>query len=163
MIVQIVKIPNLSFEKVQFYSLKREEMPYSEYRDFLIRMQQKAQIIDDLQLLNNYINLIGREYGADFKHFKAEGNAERLPPPYHFVEGDYGVRLYCIRVATNIVILLNGDHKTAQKVQDCPNCFPHFSFANRAANAFWKAIEGGLLEIEDREIIYSNDDFELEI
>jgi hypothetical protein len=69
LIVRIVKIPNLSFEKVQFYSLKREGSPYSEYRDFLKRMEQKPEILEDLQLLNNYIEKIGRVYGADKKHF----------------------------------------------------------------------------------------------
>ena len=86
MIVQIVKIANLFYEKVQFFSLKREGTLYSEYRDFLVRMQQKPEIIEDLQLLNNYIGLIGRKYGVDKKHFKAEGDAERLPPPYHFAQ-----------------------------------------------------------------------------
>ncbi len=163
MIVRIVKIANLSYEKVQFYSLKREGTPYSEYRDFLVRMQQKPEIIEDLQLLNNYIGLIGRKYGADKKHFKAEGDAERLPPPYHFVQGDYGVRLYCIIATTDIVIHLNGDHKTAEKAQDCPNCFPHFRFANKAAKVFKTAVESGFIEFEDKEIIYTNDDFELDI
>jgi hypothetical protein len=150
-------------KKYNNYSLRKEGRSVSEYRDFLRRMNVRDDLREDLQLLNHYIETIGKSYGADLRHFKAENNAERLPPPYHFVQGDYGVRLYCIRVSDEIVILLNGDHKTSQKVQDCPNCFPHFKFANKVAEAFWSAVESGIIEYEGKEIFFNLDDYELEI
>ena len=126
-------------------------------------MQQKPEILENLQLLVDYIQKNGRKYGSDKKYFKSEGDAQRIYLPFYFVEGNFGVRLYCIRVKEDIVILLNGDRKTAQKAQDCPNCFPHFKFANRVADAFWKAVDDEFLEFEGKEIIFKYDDFELEI
>jgi hypothetical protein len=39
------------------------------------------------------------------------------------------LRLYCIRCSQQTVILGGGGHKTSQKVQDSPDCYPHFKLA----------------------------------
>lgn len=43
---------------------------------------------------------------------------------------DGPLRLYCVLLPHEIIILCNGDRKTADSAQDCPNVEPHFSFAN---------------------------------
>src|SRR5688500_17022902 len=93
-----------------------------------------------LSEINRFIQQIGEEYGAEDQFFKRERYAERLPPPnYRFIdsdgETDFGLRLYCLKLSESVVILLNGDRKTAQKIQDCPNCYPHFLFANKLSDA----------------------------
>ncbi|UAY52732.1 hypothetical protein [Ferruginibacter albus] len=121
----------------------------------------------ELAELNRYVQRIGQIYGASNRHFKDEDSAERLPPPYHqFIESkafnDYGLRLYCIRLTTSTVILLNGGRKTSLKVQDCPNCFPHFNNVRMLSNKINNAILDGFIEInlESKEIELDND-FEL--
>jgi hypothetical protein len=123
----------------------------------------------ELAELNRYIQLIGEKYGAQPQHFKNEDAAERLPPPYHqFIESDspndYGLRLYCIRISPSIVILLNGNRKTALKVKDCKNCYPHFDKSRRLARKITQAIQDGVIEIDEynKEILLETD-FELEI
>lgn len=167
MLVHIRKIPGLAFEKVQYYTVRLANKEISEYREF----QQSSQGHSPVELaeINKYIELIGNKYGALPHHFKDEDAAEGLPPPYHrFIEsdynGDFGLRLYCIRLSPSVVILLNGARKTALKVQDCKNCFPHFDVARRISKKLTAAIVNGFIEInEDRKEIDIEEDFDLEL
>ncbi|MBZ5857604.1 hypothetical protein [Flavihumibacter profundi] len=108
------------------------------------RMKKDPKDWKQVGILNWWLSRIGTLYGAQDHFFKREGYAERLPPPtYRFVESDgesdFGLRLYCLVLSEQVVILLNGGRKTAQRVQDCPNCFPHFNFANKLSDAIYEA------------------------
>ena len=169
MIVEIVPLSTLAFEKVHYYTVRLDGRPDSEFKDFITRMSQKKNDSIELAEINRYIQKIGDEYGAHKEHFKEEDAAERLPPPYHqFIEtgepDDYGLRLYCIRLTPSVVILLNGDRKTALKVKNCKNCYKHFDRARKISRKITKAITDGLIEIkdDDKEIIV-DDDYELNI
>ena len=129
----------------------------------------KQQDRFELAEVNRYIEKIGTVYGARPSQFRDEDAAEGLPPPYHqFLETDSpdddGLRLYCIRLSVSVVILLNGDRKTALKVKDCPKCFPHFDKARKLAKKINQAIIDKAIEIdeENRDILIE-DDFELSI
>ena len=169
MVVEITPIASLYYEKVHYYTVRFGNRAVSEFRNFIARMSGNARDAYELAEINRYIQLIGKEYGAYPQHFKNEDAAERLPPPYHqFIEADssfdYGLRLYCIRLSPSVVILLNGDRKTALKAKDCKNCYPHFDRARRIARNITQAIQEGNMEIDEynKEILLDND-FELEI
>lgn len=123
----------------------------------------------ELAEINRYIQLIGSKYGAIEQHFKNEDAAERLPPPYHqFIEtedpNNYGLRLYCIRLSPSVVILLNGDRKTARKVSRCDNCKMHFNLAVGLAKKITQAILDGQMGIDEEEReLWMDDDFELNL
>ena len=111
--------------------------------------------------------MIGKVYGAQDQYFKREGMAERLPPPtFRFLdsdgESDFGLRLYVNRLSEELVILLNGDRKTAQSVRDCPNCKPHYEFANKISDAIYYAIKDEKIEINGKDIL-TDEGFFLEI
>jgi hypothetical protein len=167
--IQFIEIPELAFEKVHFYTVQLEGKPYSEFRDFQIRMSVQEKDRVELAEINRYIQLIGETYGAHTKHFKKEDAAEALPPPYHqFIEtgepDDYGLRLYCIRLTTTVVILLNGDRKTALKVQYCNNCYPHFDKARKISRKIDEAINNDFIEVDhDAMELLIDEDFELTI
>lgn len=168
MLVTLVRIGNLRYEKVTYYTIWVEGRPLSEFRDFQQRMEVKPNDLKELNEIRRFIQIIGRETGAEEVHFKHEGAAERLPPPYHYIEtedqDDYGLRLYCIRLSTGIVILLNGDRKTALKVNDCEKCAPHFRLANRLSKQIDKAITEGSISLNhDTREIDIDEDFELHI
>ncbi len=167
MVVHIIPISTLALEKVRYYTVRFENRQISEFRDFQQRTVEHSPV--ELAEINRYIQLIGERYGAVKEHFKAEEAAERLPPPYHqFIEiegiGDFGLRLYCIRLTPGIVILLNGDRKTALKVQDCKYCYPHFDVARRIAKLIDKAMLDGYIELDDyNKEIRIEEDFELDL
>lgn len=73
--------------------------------------------------------------------------------------------MYCIRICDEVVILLNGGIKTAQKAQQCPNVAPHFTMANKVSKLLTQAIKDKEISIEQniRPRLLINDDFVLEL
>lgn len=165
--VDIIPISSLRLQKVQYYSVFLEGHDKLEFRDFQQRMSVGEKDKFELGEINRYIQKIGNRHGARPAHFRDEDAAEGLPPPYHqFLEtnmfGDFGLRLYCIRLSPSIVILLNGDRKTTLKAQECANCRPHFERARRIAKQISQAILDGYIEIdEDKREMIIDRDFEL--
>lgn len=168
MIVEILPISAMALKEVRYYTVRLENKEVPEFYDFQKRMSEYNG--RELAEINRYIQKIGNSYGgAHERHFKPEDAAERLPPPYHeFIESDdpnnFGLRLYCIRLSASIVILLNGDRKTALKVKDCNYCYPHFDLARKISKALTKAIVENEIELDhyNKEIIVY-EDFDLTI
>ena len=167
MIATLELLDDLNFVKVAFYTVKVHGKALTEFEDFCERMSASKKTKRQLGELNKQIENIGKLYGALDFQFKRENFAERLPAPtYHFFdsdgEEDFGIRLYCIRLNDEAVILLNGDLKTAKKVKDCPNCKPHFDFANALSNTIYEARQNDDIEIDGRDI-FLEDDYLLDI
>jgi hypothetical protein len=165
--VEILYLEQLQFSKVSYYTVQVKGRYLSEFRDFQTRMQQNEKDKKQLAEINRFIEKIGKHYGAEDRFFKREGNAERLPPAtYRFIESDgetdFGLRLYCVKVSEEVVILLNGDRKTTQSIKDCPNCKPHFDFANKISDAIYEARTKEQIEIDGFEILM-DEDFTLNI
>lgn len=115
-----------------------------EFQDFQDRMSLEVKNLKQLNQLKRLIEKIGNYEGATQKNFRSENTADALPPNwFKFWDSDgivdFGLRLYCIRVSDDIVILLNGDRKTTQGALKCPNCQSHFVFANNIAKSFYEA------------------------
>jgi hypothetical protein len=172
LIIEIVPILNLQLKKVSWYTARLIKDSYesgqvvSEFRDFQQRMSIKEKDKRELNEIREFIHKIGNKYGARLAHFKHERGAEALPPQYHFVEtdspDDYGLRLYCIRLSDEVVILLNGGRKTNRNPESCDNCRAHFRLANNLAKKLNEAILDNYIEIIGREILI-DEDFEIEI
>lgn len=165
MFVRLVRLGRLSFEKVYYYTAHIEDADNNEFQDFLVRMQAIPEYKEQLGKILQFINEIGEKHGAHKGHFKHERSAEALPPPYYIQPGKpnkYGLRLYCIRLSDEIVILLNGDLKTNNNPEECPNCRKHFRFANTLARKLDEAIR-------DKDVILNSkhldmdEDFEIEL
>jgi hypothetical protein len=166
--VQLIPITNLRFKRVTYYTVRLGDNPISEFKDFQNRLSKDIKNNNELNEITRFIQQIGDNWGAQEKHFKHERAAERLPPPYYFIEtedsSDYGLRLYCIRLCNEIVILLNGDRKTDRYPDRCPNCAKHFKLANTLAKKITEAItENNLFLNFDKREIDIEDDFEIEI
>ena len=155
-------LDDLDFAKTAFYTVKVQGKALTEFEDFCKRMSASKKTKRQLGELNKQIENIGNLYGALDFQFKRENFAERLPSPtYHFFdsdgEADFGIRLYCVRLNDEAVILLNGDLKTAKKVKDCPNCKPHFDLANKLSNTIYNAKKNDDIEIDGRYILVEDD------
>lgn len=165
--IQIVYVPDLQFSKVSYCTVQVSGRPFTEFKDFQIRMGKCEKDKRQRNEINRWIERIGNIYGAQDQFFKREGWAERLPPAtYRFIdsdgETDFGLRQYCILLNEELVILLNGDRKTAQSVRDCSKCKPHFDLANKISDAIYKATVNGNVEINGRDILI-DEGFNLEI
>jgi hypothetical protein len=86
----------------------------------------------ELEIIYNAIEEM-QYRGAKSIYFKDESNANAMPVVTKAImdsnKGDYGIRLYCIRLTDQLVVLLNGEIKTESKAQDCINVKKHFKNA----------------------------------
>lgn len=167
MIVTIEKISRLNFQRVSYYTARVEGRPKSEYDDFLTRMAAVPRYREDLRILSTYIVNMGNAHGARDHFFRKQNPANALPPKkvkLSAIGQEQGLRRYCIRLSDTIVVLLNGDMKTMQKAQDCPNCGPHFEFANKLAIAIDKGIRNNDIELDhDEKEILIEEDFSIKL
>lgn len=58
--------------------------------------------------------------GAREGRFRGENNVHALPAEI------CDLRLYCIRLHSGALLIGNGGIKTSQKLQDSPDCYPHY-------------------------------------
>ena len=137
-----------TFRKVTYYSV----VLYSEDDDpatvpclleeFISQKQgDNQENLDSYDVVNEWIRNIG-ERGAKIDYFRNEGNrggdAKALPP--QFIKKNK-LRLYCMRVNDNAVILFGGGVKTRRKAQDCDVVSVHFHRANKLVRLIDSAIK----------------------
>jgi hypothetical protein len=163
----LLYVPDLQFSKVSYCTVKIWGRDLTEFEDFQYRMGKNEKDRRQRDEINRFIDRIGEIYGAQDQYFKREGRAERLPPPtYRFIdsdgEEDFGLRLYCVKLNDELVVLLNGDRKTAQSVRDCARCKPHYDLANKVSDAIYYATKDDKLEINGRDIL-TEDNFHLRL
>lgn len=131
------------FDIVKYYTVRKEIEEItdanSEAEKFFLKFENsEEEIKEEFDTIIALLEGIGNR-GAKSYFFRDEQMAFALSSNPNIKILDTNVklnsqlRLYCVLVTENIVILCNGDVKTAQKVQDCPNVLPHFRFANLIA------------------------------
>jgi len=163
MFVHLVEVAVRS--KVTYYSIKIEVdgrlNEKTEMQLFFEKHLNNPVTKEWAQDLYEWLNTrIGIEKGAEERLFRSERHAQALPPNIQAINKatNYNLRLYCVRVNEQIVILLNGGMKTARTAQECEIVGPHFKFANQFAHSFWKAIKNGVIQIDkkNRVLLFNN-------
>lgn len=66
------------------------------------------------------------------------------------------LRLYCVRLSNQVVILANGHLKTGRTVQDSPDLLTHFRFANKMAQQLIELMGSGELQLMGQDIVAIN-------
>ncbi len=149
-----------SFSKVNFYTFQFEDDEESETEKFFSKLENKVEIETDLNHLVVWLSLIGKKYGAKLEFFRHEAAAHALPPPMSKMVKEVivnGLRLYCIPISEQIVLLANGGIKTAQQVQNAPNVLAHFRFANAMAKQVDQLIREGDFKFTGKNILHLNE------
>lgn len=150
-----------TFKKVRYYTFQIEGQSQNETDKFFSKFEFSEEIGDDLFRLNRLIITIGDRTGAIFELFRPEDQAAALPPKSSFRVNkilqihkmEYNsLRLYCIWISEEIVILANGDIKKSQKTEDSPDLLPHFRFIKSMGKQINKLISENLFEFEGKEI-----------
>ena len=67
------------------------------------------------------------------------------------------LRLYCLRISDEVVILANGGIKTSQTVQDSPNLLPYFRFVNVMSKQIDELIKDSTLKLDGKNILNINE------
>lgn len=150
MIVEFQKIEEISDGRVDFYSARLGENELYEFEYFDGKDFSKHE--KEIQILYNVIDQIKYKTAKQyfFKHENAANALPKVSPEIIKANlDDFGIRLYCIRLTDNVLILLNGDIKTKQNPMDCDKVRIHFMNAIKIANKLDKALLA-------REINYQN-------
>ncbi|HEY6083442.1 MAG TPA: hypothetical protein VIU45_08295 [Chitinophagaceae bacterium] len=161
MIVKFDKIEDISDGIVKFYSVRLRDNMLTEFEIF--DAKDFPNHIEELEIMYATINEM-KIRGAKPYYFKPEGPANALPKVKQKIivanQKDFGLRLYCIRLTDEVVVLLNGGIKTQRDPKNCPNVKPYFEMAIKIAKVLDKALV-------DKEINYQEidclDHFEIEI
>lgn len=148
-------------ERCTFYTVRWDKSGKSETEKFLEKYATDKNFVQPIQELVSFIfNTLGNELGAMECFFRFERDAQALPPAGSYQVGDISIyyphfplRLFCLRISDNLVILFNGGEKTSHKAQD-----GNTSMAFYEANAFAKRI---LEALNDKEIYITEDGCEL--
>jgi hypothetical protein len=131
------------FSLVTFYTVRWDEAELSETDKFISKYQSVIETQRDFQEILALIEDIGAYRGAKDLFFRRHaGKAQELPPLTAF-EIQYfhnNLRLFCIKINDNIVILFNGGKKTSQTSQDSPALNMPFLEAQTFAAKIFKAL-----------------------
>lgn len=148
--------PFKTFRKVKYYTFHVEERAQSETDAFFSTYEQVEDLTDDLNVLVTWMTEIGENRGATTRYFRPENAAEALPPPAYVMAeltiDKCDLRLYCVRLTDNIVILANGGRKESNAVQDSPEALASFRFANKMAQQLLKHKLDRGIDIQGKEI-----------
>ena len=140
----------IRFKEVTFYTVQFEGETSDLFLSFINSHVKTFK--DEISIIRSWIQKIGNQIGAQEQYFRDEsfqgGDAKALPPPAKFLHLDCDLRLYCMRVNPNAVILFGGAQKTAQTAQDCKNVRPHFLLANQITKAIDHAFKNQDITID---------------
>lgn len=157
----------IRFNRVTYYSICLEGQEDSLFMQFVDNHDEK-KYEEPLFEIQKWIRKIGDEIGAQESYFRKEsfrgGDTSAFPPPARYLEVECNLRLYCMRINDNIVILFNGAEKTAATAQKCEKVYPHFLQANKLSKAIYTAIIDKDIEIDEEDgcLIY-DESLEIEI
>lgn len=144
--------------KCSLYTVRWEDEDVSEMDKFL--ETHESSHLKEIELLIHILTYdISEKYGAaEFFFNRNEDFAQALPPKlpnYDFTQirrlpKGFPLRLFCLKLSDQTVVLFNGGIKTSKKVKDSPDLFPHFKMAQNFARKLYKEFRDGTI-IEDKE------------
>ncbi len=163
--VKIVRIKDFDFAKVRYYTLEFED-DSQEVKKFFDKYQEEYS--KSVSYIKMWIAEIGEKYGAEERFFRPEDNAGALPPPSpllrrldkEFDKENLSLRLYCIVLSPEIVILVNGGIKESQATRDSPSCWKEFQFVSNIASQLGRLIKQGHLTINGK-VLERSESFKL--
>lgn len=157
------------YAKVAYYSVVIDgaEDGVSIFENFVAKHTKENK--EKLNHILAWIKKIGDMHGAKEYFFRHEMAAEALPPPLgkgrqptYIEDGQNAVnnlRLYCHRLNDRVVVLFDGDIKTADTPQECPQVKSHFNLANILSKLIDKSFADGTIEWDEDgwDILYDED------
>ncbi len=153
MIVSFEKIEEISSENIRFFTVRFDENELTQFELFLNKEFSADPHKKELEILFSSLKEM-KTRGAKKFYFIEEQAANYMPVVSTGMKDknkkDWGIRLYCIRLRDDLVILLNGDVKTSHNPLECPNVEKHFKNALKIA----KKLDQSLIS---REIDYNDD------
>ena len=136
-------------DKTSLYSISFEVDGTTEFERFVEEFEMNATYNGDYQRIIAALQAILR-VGALERFFRPEGkmndNVAAIP-----IEGGK-LRLYCLRISEQIVILGNGGVKNTKTYEEDPKLYGYVMDLQRFEKILNKNLEKGLVRIEEKEL-----------
>ena len=136
-------------EKVSLYSISFAMDRTTEFERFLIKFEQEASLNTDYQKIMYAISIILNK-GALERYFRPEGSIDDSLCALPIESGK--LRLYCLRISDEILILGNGDVKRTDTYEKDSQLFGYALDLQKFSILLKQDIEDGIVTIEEREL-----------
>lgn len=173
--IGILEVLHDEYEFVTYYTIRieidEEKDKFNETEKFIQNFEDPSHSHSgEYDAIIRVIDGMGNHFrGAELRLFRHERAADALPPKVKDAEAILDIeivlhselRLYCVRLTNEVVVLLNGGVKTEDDPLDCPNVREHFRFAQAVAKKINELINEKAIRIVGKEIINLTGDDEI--
>lgn len=134
-------------ERVSLYSISFEMDRTTEFERFLSKFEEQALLNEDYQKILYALSII-LDKGALERYFRPEGKMEDNLCALPIESGK--IRLFCLRISDEILILGNGDVKNTPKYEDDAKLLGYALDLQKFDLLLKKDIEEGIVTIEEK-------------
>lgn len=146
-------------ERATLYSISFEKDGTTEFEKFVAEFEMNAEYNSDYQRIIAALQVI-LDRGALERFFRPEGkmndNVHAIP-----IEGGK-LRLYCLRISEQIVILGNGGVKNTKSYQEDPKLYGYVLDLQRFEKILKENIDKGYISVDEKEL-HGSDQITFEI
>lgn len=136
-------------EKVSLYSISFAMDRTTEFERFLMKFEEEASLNIDYQKILYALNLILNK-GALERYFRPEGGINDDLCALPISSGR--IRLFCLRISDEILILGNGDIKRTATYDEDTRLLGYALDLKKFDKLLQKDIEEGIVTIEEKEL-----------
>lgn len=136
-------------EKVALYSISFEKDGTTEFEKFVAEFEMNATFNRDYQRIIAALQAILR-IGALERFFRPEGSRNDSVQALPIESGK--LRLYCLRLSDQVVILGNGGVKNTRTYEEDPKLYGYVLDLQRFEKILGENIEKGYVSIEEKEL-----------
>jgi len=141
-------------QKVSLYSISFEMDRTTEFERFLRKFEAEASLNTDYQKVLYALSII-LDKGALERYFRPEGHMNDNLCALPIESGK--IRLYCLRISDEILILGNGDVKQTVTYEEDAKLLGYAMDLQKFDQLLRKDIEDGIVTIEERELKRTED------
>ena len=134
-------------EKVSFYSISFQMDRTTEFERFLSKFEEEAEFNEDYQKILGALEII-LDRGALERYFRPEGAIHDNLCALPLESGN--IRLYCLRISDEILILGNGDRKSTRTYQEDTRLLGYALDLQKFDRLLRDDLDKGFVTIEER-------------
>ena len=136
-------------ERVSLYSISFEDDGTTEFEKFVFEFEQNATFNSDYQRIIAALQAI-LQVGALERFFRPEGKMADHVQALPLTSGK--LRLYCLRISDQIVILGNGGVKTTRTYEEDPRLYGYVLDLQKFERLLTQCVEEGSVVIEEKSL-----------
>lgn len=141
-------------ERVSFYSISFEMDRKTEFERFLEKFEEESSYNEDYQKILYALSII-LDKGALERYFRPEGQMNDRLCALPIESGR--IRLYCLRISDEILILGNGGEKSTKTYEEDPRLLGYALDLQKFDELLKQDIQDGVVIVEERTLKYIED------